>query len=203
MTSPIFATLSLDNVKFRKVTFEVNYITDLRFHSLNLVSLNFTQHSFNQKWCITQLFGSYKCITESLALQLNEVNFLVTSHVCNNRKWCHLNFSWFALFFPTLTDRPLISKENRLLKFYCVPATSATSSKAFSFFLLRQLTVLMNQTRKAVCTIKQPILLRCLYDRYTLLVFVCQSINFYFCIFLELFHFCSIFLGTFLSQLII
>jgi hypothetical protein len=31
------------------------------------------------------------------------------------------------------------------------------------FFLVRPLTVLMKKTRQAVCTIKQPILLRCLW----------------------------------------
>jgi hypothetical protein len=52
---------------------------------------------------------------------------------------------------------------DRLLKFCYVPATNATSSKAFSLCLLRSLTVLMKQTRQAVCTIKQSILLRCLW----------------------------------------
>ncbi len=53
-----------------------------------------------------------------------------------------------------------------MLKFCCVLATSATSSKAFSFFslfLLRPLTVLIKQTR--VWTIKQSKLLRCLWTR--------------------------------------
>ncbi len=54
-------------------------------------------------------------------------------------------------------------KNNRLLNFCCAPATSATSSKAFSVFLLRPLTVLMKQTRQAVRAIKQSILLRCLW----------------------------------------
>ncbi len=64
-----------------------------------------------------------------------------------------------------------ISKEYRLLKFCYVPATSATSSKAFLasflFFLLRPLTVLMKQTRQVLCTIKQSILLRCLWCNST------------------------------------
>ena len=38
----------------------------------------------------------------------------------------------------------------------------------FPFFLLRPLTVLMKQTRQAVCAIKQYILLRCLWPRCTL-----------------------------------
>jgi len=37
------------------------------------------------------------------------------------------------------------------------------------FFLLRPLTVLMKQTRQAVCTIKQPIFLRCLWLPLTLM----------------------------------
>ncbi len=57
---------------------------------------------------------------------------------------------------------PQISKEYRLFKFCCVPATSTTSSEAFSLFLLRPLTVLIKQTRQAVRTIKQSILFRCL-----------------------------------------
>jgi len=47
-----------------------------------------------------------------------------------------------------------------------VPATSTTSSKAFSPFLLQPLTVLMKQTRQAVCAIKQSILLICLWDKH-------------------------------------
>ncbi len=52
------------------------------------------------------------------------------------------------------------------LSFEVCQTPSATSSKAFafsfSFFLLRPLTVLMKQTRQAVRTIRQSILLRCL-----------------------------------------
>ena len=44
-----------------------------------------------------------------------------------------------------------------------MPATSATSFKAFSPFLLQPLTVLMKQTRQVVRAIKQSILLRCLW----------------------------------------
>jgi hypothetical protein len=44
-----------------------------------------------------------------------------------------------------------------------VPNTSATSSKAFSLFLVQPLTVLMKQTRQAVHAIKQSILLRYLW----------------------------------------
>ncbi len=36
---------------------------------------------------------------------------------------------------------------------------------SFSFFLLQPLTVLMKQTRQAVCAIKQTILLRCVWGR--------------------------------------
>ncbi len=56
-----------------------------------------------------------------------------------------------------------MSKKYRLLKLCCVPTTSTTSSKAFSLFLLQQLTVLMKQTRQAVHVLKQSILLRCLW----------------------------------------
>ncbi len=61
---------------------------------------------------------------------------------------------------------PQISKEYRLLKFCSVPATSATSSKAFSFFLVQPLKELTKETRHVVRTIKQSILLRCLWSIY-------------------------------------
>jgi hypothetical protein len=50
-----------------------------------------------------------------------------------------------------------LKDKNRLLKVY-VPATSASLPR---LFLLRPLTVLLKQTRQAVHTIKQSILLRC------------------------------------------
>ncbi len=53
------------------------------------------------------------------------------------------------------------SLQNRLLKVCYVPATSALLPRLL--FLLQPLTVLMKQTRQAVCAIKQSILLRCLW----------------------------------------
>ncbi len=54
-----------------------------------------------------------------------------------------------------------------MLKFCYVPATSATSYKAFlAFFLLfwlRPIALLKRQTRQAVCAIDKSILLRCLW----------------------------------------
>jgi hypothetical protein len=55
-----------------------------------------------------------------------------------------------------------IKRKDRLLKVCYVPATSTTFLAFFLFFLLWPSTVLINQTRQAVCTIKQSILLRCL-----------------------------------------
>jgi hypothetical protein len=49
------------------------------------------------------------------------------------------------------------SFQNRWLKFCYVPATSAGLPR---LFLLQPLTVLMKQTKQAVCAIKQSILLR-------------------------------------------
>ncbi len=51
-------------------------------------------------------------------------------------------------------------KQNRLLKVCYVPATSVASSEAFS--LMHSITVLMRQTRQAVCAINQSTFLRCL-----------------------------------------
>jgi hypothetical protein len=51
-------------------------------------------------------------------------------------------------------------RKNRLLKFCYVPATSAAHNRLLFFlFLLRPFTVLMKQTRQAVCTAKQSIFL--------------------------------------------
>jgi hypothetical protein len=48
-------------------------------------------------------------------------------------------------------------RKNRLLKFCYVPTTSAAHNRLL--FLLRPFTVLMKQTRQAVCAIKQSIFL--------------------------------------------
>jgi hypothetical protein len=58
-----------------------------------------------------------------------------------------------------------IKRKNRLLKVCYVPTTS-TPFGPFSLFLLQPLTVLMRQTRQAVCAINQSIFLRCLWSRY-------------------------------------
>ena len=71
----------------------------------------------------------------------------------------------FHTFTPaTLVNSQLIAQisndKNRLLKVCYVPATSASLPRLL--FLLRPLTVLMKQTRQAVCILNQSILLRCL-----------------------------------------
>jgi hypothetical protein len=53
------------------------------------------------------------------------------------------------------------SLQNRLLKFCYVPTTSTGLNRLL--FLMRLLTVLMKQTRQALCAVKQSILLRCLW----------------------------------------
>jgi hypothetical protein len=59
-------------------------------------------------------------------------------------------------------------RKNRLLKFCFVPATSAAHNRLLFFsFLLQPFTVLMKQTRQAVCTIKQSIFLD-VYGKLTL-----------------------------------
>jgi hypothetical protein len=69
---------------------------------------------------------------------------------------------------------PLISqsidierRKNRLPKFFYVPATSAAHNRLL--FLLRPFTVLMKQTRQAVCAVKQSIFL----DVYESTLFRC------------------------------
>jgi hypothetical protein len=52
-----------------------------------------------------------------------------------------------------------MGRKNRLLKVCYVPATSTTFLAFFRFFLLWSLTVLMRQTRQAVCAINQSIFL--------------------------------------------
>ncbi len=56
-------------------------------------------------------------------------------------------------------------RKNRLLKFCYVPATSAAHNRLLFFlFLLWPFTVLMKQTRQAVCAIKQSMFLD-VYDK--------------------------------------
>ncbi len=57
------------------------------------------------------------------------------------------------------TDHRYQKSLNRLLKVCYVPATSAVLIAFFSSFLLRQLTVLMEQTRQPVHAIRQSIYL--------------------------------------------
>jgi hypothetical protein len=67
------------------------------------------------------------------------------------------------------------SLQNRLLKVCHVPATS--NRLPGLLFLLRLLTVLIKQTRQAVCAVKQSILLGCLWHcpRYQGKYIVCLS----------------------------
>jgi hypothetical protein len=65
-----------------------------------------------------------------------------------------------AAFAGSIGHIDIESLQNRLLKVCYVPTTSASLNRLL--FLLRPLTVLMKQTRKAVRAIKQFVLLRCL-----------------------------------------
>jgi hypothetical protein len=70
------------------------------------------------------------------------------------------------LVFPRWGDQlsPKISKvQNRLLMVCYVPATNAGLSRLLFLFLQWPFIVLMKQTRQAVHTFKQSILLRCLW----------------------------------------
>jgi hypothetical protein len=61
-----------------------------------------------------------------------------------------------------------IKSKDRLPKICNVPATSSGPPRLL--FLLQKLTVLMRQTKQAVCAIKQSILLRCLWFGLTYLI---------------------------------
>ncbi len=67
-----------------------------------------------------------------------------------------------------MKDHRYRKMKSRLLKVGYVPATSARLPRLLFCFLMQPLTVLMKQTRQAGCTIKQSILLRCLYERSSL-----------------------------------
>ncbi len=64
-----------------------------------------------------------------------------------------------TLFGEIIID---IESQNRLLKVCYVPATNDSLPRQI-LFLLWSLTVLMKQTRQAVCAIKQFLLLRSLW----------------------------------------
>ncbi len=70
------------------------------------------------------------------------------------------------LFTIKNIQRAIISKiskvQNSFLKVCYVPATSTSLSRLLFLLLRWSLTVLMKQTRQAVCTFKQSILLKCL-----------------------------------------
>ncbi len=70
------------------------------------------------------------------------------------------------------SDAPINNEslQNRLLKFCYVPATSASLNRLL--FLLLILTVLMKQTRQAVCAIKQSIIVRCLWMHLNNLILI-------------------------------
>ncbi len=78
------------------------------------------------------------------------------------KKYNALSYFLYLLYIPTIDIESL---QNRLLKVCNVPATRAGLLKA-SFFQW-PLTVLMNQTRQAVCAFKQSILLRCLWYQHS------------------------------------
>ncbi len=70
--------------------------------------------------------------------------------------YAQCSFSLSKRFYPQISK-----VQNRLLKVCYVPATSAGLSRLL--FLQWPLTVIMKQTRQAVCALKQSILLRCLW----------------------------------------
>ncbi len=67
---------------------------------------------------------------------------------------------WKILICCCVSGIDIKSLQNRLLKVCYVPATSGSLSRLLFIFLRWLLTVLMKQTRQAVCTFKQSILLR-------------------------------------------
>ncbi len=82
----------------------------------------------------------------------------------NNLLATLVNNAMFYLFLASDSGCTIDMERKNILLMVCyVPATSATFLAYFSFFLLWPLTVLMKQTRQAVCAIKQSILLRCLW----------------------------------------
>jgi hypothetical protein len=76
---------------------------------------------------------------------------LMSKSLCILAKFVHENISNIA------TSIDIKSLQNRLLKVCYVPATSAGLPRLL--FLLRPLTVLTKQTRKAVRPVKQSVLL--------------------------------------------
>jgi hypothetical protein len=90
-------------------------------------------------------------VTNTLALSLVTKKVLITwsLSVCTTK----INTSGGSIDIESL--------QNRLLKACYVPATSAGLNRPL--FLLWLLTVLMKQTRQVVRTVKQSILLRCLW----------------------------------------
>jgi hypothetical protein len=73
-------------------------------------------------------------------------------------------------YFTTVVTIDIKSLQNRLLKVCYVPATSTRLPRLL--FLLLPLTVLIKQTRQAIHTIRQSILLRCLWFTYVRKMFI-------------------------------
>ncbi len=99
------------------------------------------------------VFKQYGCIKYRRVTSNALITFGIRHHYSNNecKKICKQLFRVLRCkCYIIQLYKPQISKEYRLFKVCCVPATSSTTSKAFSLFLQRPLTVLMRQTRQTV-----------------------------------------------------
>jgi hypothetical protein len=95
-----------------------------------------------------------------LSLRVTLTNFINPVYIGETQRLALLTY--LATLGSMTID--IDSLQNRLLKVCYVPATSASLPRvsfffSFLFLLLPPLTALMNQTRQAVCAVKQYILL--------------------------------------------
>ncbi len=100
--------------------------------------------------------------TVSLCLVLHCLIGMLCVIILVSLSWMPL--SWVSCYLAWACTIDIESLQNRLLKVCYVPATSPDLPRvsfcfSFLFLLLRPLTVLMKQTRQAVCAIKQSIFL--------------------------------------------
>ncbi len=116
-------------------------------------------------WCNINRNNPPICVTSP---KVAKASAIVAVTCCC--RWCNrLKLNAYVNYPLRLVCDVIIdieSLQNRLLKVCYVPTTSASLNRRLFFlylFLLRPLTVLMNQTRQAVRAIKQSILLRCLW----------------------------------------
>ncbi len=131
--------------KTEKRWISFNFIHFLAFKFFDFVELYLT-------WCLTSKYKVFDMCSPSKAPASMKKPFFFFP-----LKSKILKLVIFQLNWPI----DIKSLQNRLLKVCYVPATSTGLWRLL--FLLWPLTVLMKQTRQAVCTIKQSILLRCLW----------------------------------------